>query len=130
MISGAMKPRDALLFIALLATATQSSSVEHPGILHSEDNCSSCHASKTRGKSVHSAMVIPCTVCHLPETQGDLTTLKLIMPKERICLACHVESAELQRHSPVVKGLCLDCHDAHNSARRMLLRGNVEVGVH
>ena len=119
-----------LLFTVLLATSMQASSVEHPGILHKEDDCSPCHASKTRGKSVHSAMVISCTICHLAQTQGDMTTLKLLMPKERICSACHVESAELQRHSLAVKGFCADCHDAHSSPRRMLLRGKIEAGSH
>jgi predicted CXXCH cytochrome family protein len=36
--------------------------------------------------------------------------------------ACHEKSAELQQHVPVVKGPCMDCHDAHSSDQRMLLR--------
>jgi len=96
--------------------------VEHPGVLHDGDDCSSCHASKTVGKSVHSAMASPCTICHLAQTQGDMTTLNLIMPKEQICFACHEKSAELRQHTPVVQGRCVECHDSHSSARRMLLR--------
>ncbi len=108
----------------LLATATHASPVEHPGILHANDNCSACHAGKSTGKSVHSAMVIPCTVCHLADTRGDMTLLDLMMPREQICFACHQKS---QQHLPVIKGACLDCHDAHSSARRMLLRKNAKV---
>jgi predicted CXXCH cytochrome family protein len=51
-----------------------------------------------------------------------MTTLTLAMPKEQICFACHEKSAELKQHVPAVKALCVDCHDAHSSEQRMLLR--------
>jgi predicted CXXCH cytochrome family protein len=51
-----------------------------------------------------------------------MTTLTLAMPKEQICFACHEKSAELRQHVPAVKALCVDCHDAHSSDQRMLLR--------
>jgi hypothetical protein len=111
-----------LLSLLLLLPATWASAVEHPGILYKDDNCSSCHRGKTSGKSVHSAMALPCTVCHLAETQGDMTTLNLAMPRQQICFACHEKSMSLQRHSLGVKGTCVDCHDSHSSDRRMLLR--------
>ena len=96
--------------------------IEHPGILHKEDNCSSCHANKTRGKSVHSAMEVRCTICHLAETQGDMTTLQLSLPKEQICFSCHEKTMLLQQHTQKTRKICVDCHDAHSSNRRMLLR--------
>lgn len=108
--------------LLLLAAAMPAWAVEHPGILPKDADCSSCHANKLSGMSVHSAMSTSCTVCHVARTRGDMTTLNLAMPKEQICFACHEKSAELQRHVPVVKGLCVDCHDAHSSERRMLLR--------
>lgn len=108
--------------LLLLAAAIQASAVEHPGILHQDDNCSSCHADKISGKSVHSAMALACTACHIALTQGDMTTLNLTMPKELICFACHEKSTELQRHSPTGRAQCVHCHDAHSSNRRMLLR--------
>ena len=111
----------------LLLAAMPSSAAEHPGILHKDDNCSSCHAAKTRGKSVHSAMTISCTVCHLAETQGDMTILTLAAPKGEICFACHQKSTALQQHSPVVKGQCADCHDAHSSGHRLLLRAQADA---
>jgi predicted CXXCH cytochrome family protein len=120
----------ALVAGALLLSLTAvipANAVEHPGILHKDDNCLSCHADKTRGKSVHSVMASACTVCHLAQTQGDMTTLSLAMPKEQICFACHEKSTELQQHSPAVKALCVQCHDAHSSNRRMLLREQVDV---
>jgi predicted CXXCH cytochrome family protein len=118
----------ALAVSFLLTAAVPASAVEHPGVLPTDANCSSCHANKSSGKSVHSAMATSCTVCHLTSTQGDMTTVNLAMPKAQICFACHEKSAELLKHSPVVKkGMCLDCHDAHSSDRRMLLRAATEI---
>lgn len=112
----------AVFALLLWTLPTQASPVEHPGSLHESDDCSTCHVDKTRGKSVHSAMTLSCTICHLASTQGDLTRLNLIMPKEQICFACHEKSAELRQHTPRVNGSCVDCHDAHSSDRPMLLR--------
>jgi predicted CXXCH cytochrome family protein len=128
-VAAPMKYRPSALIgsLLLLMAAMQASTIEHPGIIPKDANCSSCHANKTRGKSVHSAMVLSCTVCHLAQTQGDMTTMNLAMPKEKICFACHEKSAELQQHSPVVKGQCVDCHDTHSSSRRSLLREQVDV---
>jgi predicted CXXCH cytochrome family protein len=105
----------------LLLLATTAAAVEHPGALPKDADCSSCHAKKVRGRSVHSAMATACTVCHMAMTQGDMTTMSLAMPKEKICFACHEQSAALRQHVPAVKGLCVECHDAHSSDRRMLL---------
>ena len=105
----------------------QASTIEHPGIIPKDASCSSCHANKTRGKSVHSAMALSCTVCHLTQTEGDMTTMILAMPKETICFACHEKSAALRQHSKAVKEQCLDCHDTHSSSRRSLLREQVAV---
>ncbi len=112
-----------ILFLLLLLPVTaRARTIEHPGILHKEDNCSSCHADKIRGKFVHSAMEVACTVCHLAQTQGDMTTLQLSLPKEEICFSCHEKSMMLREHPSAARKLCVDCHDAHSSARRMLLR--------
>lgn len=115
------------IVILLLAALMPAFAVEHPGVLSRDANCSSCHADKSMGKSVHSAMVTSCNVCHVTKTQGDMTTVSLSMPKTQICFACHEKSVELQRHSPVVKVACLNCHDAHSSSRRMLLLVSADV---
>lgn len=96
--------------------------VEHPGSLGKDADCTSCHAKKLMGKSVHSVMGSPCTVCHVTATQGDMTLVSLSMPKKRICFACHEEATAGRLHLSVVKGQCLECHDAHSSDGRMLLR--------
>jgi predicted CXXCH cytochrome family protein len=51
-----------------------------------------------------------------------MTQVSLSMPKGRICFACHEQAAESRLHNPAVKGQCVECHDAHSSERRMLLR--------
>ena len=95
--------------------------VEHPGSLPKDAECTSCHAKKVTGKSVHSAMESPCGVCHVTSTQGDMTLVSLSMPKNKICFACHEEASASRLHTPSVKGQCVECHDAHSSAYRMLL---------
>ncbi len=115
-----------LVALSLLPAAMSASvvehSIEHPGVLPKGADCSSCHVNKTNGKSVHSAMEIPCTVCHLATTEGDMTMLDLAAPKEKICFGCHEKSAQLRRHKPTAKVGCVDCHDSHSSPRRSLLR--------
>ena len=105
----------------LLLTAT-SMAVEHPGVVPRDSECTSCHAAKITGKSVHSVMATSCDVCHVTQTQGDMTLVSLSMPKQKICFACHQESTALRQHVPSVKGLCIECHDAHSSDQKMLLR--------
>jgi predicted CXXCH cytochrome family protein len=121
-IAGAIVLCLQLMMVTTLAPGVDNRAVEHPGSVHADDDCSSCHTDKARGKSVHSAMALSCTVCHLARTQGDMTTLTLLMPKSKICYACHEETSSVREHRPVVKGLCLDCHDAHSSNRHTLLR--------
>ena len=96
--------------------------VEHPGVVPTDVECTSCHAAKIRGKSVHSVMATSCEVCHVTQTRGDMTLVSLSMPKQKICFACHQEATAMKLHLPAVKGQCIDCHDAHSSERKMLLR--------
>ena len=105
-----------------LFTISPATAVEHPGSLEKDADCSSCHAKKMTGRSVHSAMQSPCSVCHITSTQGDMTLVSLSMPKNRICFACHEAASALRLHVPSVRGQCLECHDAHSSDYRMLLR--------
>lgn len=113
----------------LVAVAVPAAAVEHPGVVPKDGECTTCHAAKMRGKSVHSVMASSCDVCHLTQTQGDMTLVMLSMPKQKICFACHQESAALQRHVPSVRGLCIECHDAHSSERKMLLRAEPLVSA-
>jgi len=119
----AMNSRTCILAASLLFVgAAPAVAVEHPGVVPKDAECTSCHAAKVRGKSVHSVMATSCDVCHVTQTQGDMTMVSLSMPKQKICFACHQESTALREHVPVVKGQCIDCHDAHSSDQKMLLR--------
>jgi predicted CXXCH cytochrome family protein len=113
--------RIAVLILSFCAVALPTYAVEHPGTIGNA-TCTSCHASKVTGKSVHSAMATTCAVCHVTQTQGDLTVVNLAAPKERICFSCHERAESLRLHRTAAKGLCVDCHDAHSSDREMLLR--------
>lgn len=118
------------LVLLCMLTASHCWAVEHPGTIPKDAECSSCHAKKITGRSVHSAMASPCTICHVTMTQGDMTSISLLMPKNKICYACHAESAALRQHVPETKLQCLECHDAHSSNARMLLRAEaVPVSV-
>jgi predicted CXXCH cytochrome family protein len=112
--------RVVLVIACTLLWGPQASwAAEHPGLV--DKDCLACHAEKITGKSVHSAMDSPCSVCHVKTRQGDMTILSLSMPKSQICSACHDEPAALRQHVPAVKGQCLECHDAHSSRYRLLL---------
>ncbi len=106
----------------LLAGIAPASVVEHPGVIPKDVQCTTCHAAKVRGKSVHSVMASSCDVCHITQTRGDMVLVMLSMPKQKICFACHEESAARLQHKTSAKGLCLDCHEAHSSERQSLLR--------
>lgn len=120
---------DRAWIIALLllfgSVQVESGGVEHPRSIRAEDDCSSCHADKAKGKSVHSAMVLRC-ICHVARTQGDMTTLSLLMPRPKTCSACHEQPSS--EHRAVANGSCLDCHDAHSGVRRSLLRQPTRSG--
>src|SRR5579864_3035470 len=119
----AMNSRTCILAASFLFVGAASAlAVEHPGVVPKDAECTLCHAAKVRGKSVHSVMATSCTVCHVTQTQGDMTMVSLSMPRQKICFACHKESTALREHVPAVKGQCIDCHDAHSSDQKMLLR--------
>jgi len=113
--------------LAMLFAALQACAAAHPPIAPGNVACSSCHADKTRGKSVHSAGELSCTLCHLVTTEGGVTTVNLAVPQQQICLACHEPSTEWQPNVPAMKGPCLDCHDAHSSSHFFLLREGADA---
>lgn len=76
---------------------------------------------------MHSAMGSTCTICHVTWKRGDMMTVSLSMPKQRICYSCHEQAAEMRLHREPVKGECVECHDAHASNRKMLLRETADA---
>ncbi len=56
-----------------------------------------------------------CSACHDPSTNA------LLLPREKLCLKCHVIEAGRKQHGPVASGGCLVCHDPHRSSNAYLL---------
>jgi predicted CXXCH cytochrome family protein len=113
---------------ALLVLAPLAFAANHPPITGKNADCSSCHADMLTGKSVHSQGEIECMLCHnaVPDESGPKVTMTLILTKDKVCYACHERTA-MQQHYAETKRDCLGCHDAHRSARAMLLRREVNV---
>jgi predicted CXXCH cytochrome family protein len=79
--------------------------------------CLECHADKTKGKAVHSAIATGCLSCHEVRVTKDITRVKLITTTPSgLCITCHSEknASDIKGtvHSPAVRD-CLKCHDPH-----------------
>jgi predicted CXXCH cytochrome family protein len=113
------------LVVVLLLGITQAFATIHPVPLDKNTDsakCLECHADKSKGKAVHSAIAAGCTVCHEIRVSKDITRVKLTATTPyALCLTCHAEknAAEIKGtvHSPAVRE-CLKCHDAHASENK------------
>jgi predicted CXXCH cytochrome family protein len=81
--------------------------------------CLECHADKSKGKAVHSAMAMGCMSCHEVRVNKEITRVKLITTTPyALCLTCHADknAADIKGliHSPAVRD-CVKCHDPHAS---------------
>ncbi len=110
------------LFLFLVFAALPSSAKEHPVPLDKNVDsakCLECHADKTKGKAVHSAIAMGCLSCHEVRVNKDITRVKLTTAVPyKICLNCHSDKDATQIkgrvHPPAVRD-CLRCHDPHTS---------------
>lgn len=102
--------------------------VKHPVMLDANTDaskCIECHADKTKGKFVHSAMAKGCLACHEVKTNKDATHVVLLRPAPAsLCFTCHngmnPSSLSGKIHPPNVRD-CLKCHDPHASENEKLL---------
>src|SRR5208282_115769 len=110
-------------WLVLLATlAVPAMAKQHPVPLDAKTDaakCAECHADKTKGKAVHSAIAMGCTSCHEVRTNRDVTHVRLITTTPvKLCLQCHSDKDAAQIkghvHSPAVRD-CVKCHDPHTS---------------
>lgn len=97
----------------------------HPTVTGQNANCALCHADMTQGASVHSQGELACGLCHSSRPDGNAVEMLLTVPKEQLCFTCHERAAMQQHVSSSTEKDCLVCHDAHRSARAMLLRRNI-----
>lgn len=118
-----------LVSLVLFFAATRAVAAQHPVQLDPKadsSTCLQCHADKTQGKAVHSAMAMGCNSCHEIRTNKDVTHVKLITATPyKLCLTCHADkdSSHMtgQVHPPAVRD-CLKCHDPHTAENKNLLR--------
>jgi predicted CXXCH cytochrome family protein len=110
------------LGLILVLAGTPASAGTHPVPLDKNTDsakCVECHADKSKGKAVHSAIAMGCTSCHEVRVNRDVTRVKLITTTTSgLCLSCHSDknAAEAKGtvHSPAVRD-CVKCHDPHAS---------------
>jgi predicted CXXCH cytochrome family protein len=115
----------ALLFVFAVPTASAKT---HPVPLDKNTDsakCIECHADKTQGKFVHSAIATGCMSCHEIRVNRDITRVKLITATPyKLCLTCHADKdaskIQGQVHKPGIRD-CLTCHDPHGSDNKNLL---------
>jgi len=100
---------------------------KHPTLDAKADaaKCLECHADKTKGKFVHSAMAGGCLSCHEVRVNKDITRVKLITATPlSLCLTCHADkkASDIKGkvHSPNVRE-CLKCHGPHTAENKNLL---------
>jgi len=108
--------------VLVAALAVPAIAGQHPVPLDPKTDsakCTECHADKTKGKAVHSAIAMGCTSCHEIRTNKDVTRVKLITTTPaKLCLQCHSDKDAAQIkghvHGPAVRD-CVKCHDPHTS---------------
>lgn len=80
-----------------------------------------CHKEITGHKVMHGPAQSDCGACHVQVGNTDDHKFSLIVPKDELCIRCHVLPHEKTMHAPVVEGKCLSCHDPHGSEHRRVL---------
>src|SRR5437016_1272776 len=120
-----MKRRGRFVAGMLLMLSGAALAITHPSLDPKADDtkCLECHAAKAKGKAVHSAIAIGCSVCHEVRVNNGLVRIKLVTPSVgKLCLDCHADKDASQIkahvHSPAVRD-CLKCHDSHKTGENL-----------
>src|SRR5438477_7496819 len=103
-------------FFVLFITLLPAIAATHPVPLDKNTDaakCLECHADKSKGKAVHSAMATGCLSCHEIRVNKDVTRVKLITATpSALCLTCHADknAADIKGvvHKPAVRD-CIKC---------------------
>lgn len=114
--------RMAAVLVLAAVSVTRAPAAVHPVPLEPKTDaakCLECHADKTKGKAVHSAIALGCLSCHEIRVTKDTTRVKLITATPyKLCLSCHSDKDATQIkghvHQPAIRD-CLTCHDPHTS---------------
>jgi predicted CXXCH cytochrome family protein len=122
------------LSVVVFISSLSAFAVTHPVPLDKNTDsakCLECHADKSKGKSVHSAIAMGCTSCHEIRVNKDVTRVKLTTTTTTgLCLTCHADknAADIKGmvHSPAVRD-CVKCHDPHaTDNKNQLLKATVD----
>jgi predicted CXXCH cytochrome family protein len=108
----------ALLGVVGLPKTAAATAKVHPVQLASDTDssaCLNCHSDITKGKYVHTAVTLGCTVCHSIQNQGNVTQVALVSPPDQLCFTCHTKSSDAVQHRPYSEGDCTVCHSPHSS---------------
>jgi len=95
-----------------------------------EPQCLDCHPDKREGKTVHPAIEMGCSSCHVGNHQGEKPAPKLSAAVPDLCFTCHDKAGFEKKsvHAPVAGGMCVSCHNPHASANpRMLVAAVPEI---
>ncbi len=102
-----------------------------PSPLFSDDSCTvRCHQTMLRSKNIHPP-AYSCDTCHKPvEDKHPVKNKKgfgLISGVPLICWTCHQEpKSSPSNHLPFKQGLCIECHNPHESDNKGLLKKSSE----
>lgn len=118
------------LLLALIAAALVHGVVLAAPAPTGDDACVKCHAALFQKKSVHGAVPMGCSTCHVamdaeaPHKVRGKVAKGLPMEPSAQCLNCHESKLFAGKvvHAPVAAGLCLVCHDPHASEHAGLLK--------
>lgn len=90
-------------------------------------SCLDCHPDKREGTTVHAAIEMGCSSCHVGEHQGEKPAPKLSLDVPDLCYTCHDKTIfeKKKLHTPVAAGMCVSCHDPHATSRVKLLKAAV-----
>lgn len=111
--------RTAVCIVVLAGLQVGAHAREHPvplGKKPDPSTCVQCHADKSQGKHVHSAIAMGCTACHEVTSAKGVTLVSLVSPAIDLCFTCHEKSSDKVLHGPYAEGLCIACHSPHTSS--------------
>lgn len=106
----------AVLFFPFPCAEAQAA--EHPVPLGKSPDaaaCKECHPDKGKGRHVHTAIAMGCTICHAVTNEKSGTFINLVSPANELCFTCHAKSREKVLHGPYAQGNCMFCHSPHAS---------------
>ncbi len=107
-----------VFILCLVVLRTVAHAAQHPVPLEKNPTsaeCIGCHADKSKGKYVHSAIAMGCTTCHKVTSAKGTTLITLVSPANELCFTCHKKSGEKYLHAPYAQGDCTVCHSPHAS---------------